>query len=201
MYIYTNTIPTEKQIENYKPTYLYIKEHNVTGLKYFGKTTAKDPCKYKGSGVYWSRHLSNHGNDVTTTIVGYYTDIHKLTENATKISVDNDIVGSKDWANIKQEDGLMGGETGGKGKKRSPETIEKMRLAATGRKHSTKAKEKMKQTRAKPEVKEKMRLAATGVKKSAETIEKLRAGSTGRKHSAATKEKMRQSHLARFSKK
>lgn len=27
------------------PTYLYIKTHNQTGLKYFGKTT-KDPFKY-----------------------------------------------------------------------------------------------------------------------------------------------------------
>ena len=39
MTIYTSTtIP---------PTYLYIKEHSITGLKYFGKTTAKNPLKYK----------------------------------------------------------------------------------------------------------------------------------------------------------
>jgi len=49
----------------YKPTYLYIKKHNVTGLKYFGKTV-RDPLKYKGSGQYWLTHLKQHGNDVTT---------------------------------------------------------------------------------------------------------------------------------------
>ena len=29
-----------------KPTYLYVKEHDKTGLLYFGKTTKKDPFKY-----------------------------------------------------------------------------------------------------------------------------------------------------------
>jgi hypothetical protein len=43
----------------FKPTFLYIKTHSVTGLKYFGKTT-KDPFRYKGSGVYWVRHLKVH---------------------------------------------------------------------------------------------------------------------------------------------
>jgi len=33
-----------------KPTYLYIKEHSKTGLKYFGKTTKSDPTVYDGSG-------------------------------------------------------------------------------------------------------------------------------------------------------
>ena len=44
----------------FNPTWLYIKEHNVTGLKYFGKTT-RDPLKYKGSGTHWTRHISKHG--------------------------------------------------------------------------------------------------------------------------------------------
>jgi len=38
--------------------YLYVKIHNVTKLKYFGKTT-KNPYNYKGSGLYWKRHLKN----------------------------------------------------------------------------------------------------------------------------------------------
>lgn len=53
-------------LSTYKPTWLYIKQHNVTKLKYFGKTTNGDPYKYKGSGIYWTRHLNKHGNDVTT---------------------------------------------------------------------------------------------------------------------------------------
>ncbi len=53
-------------IPNFKPTYLYIKTHNKTGMKYFGKTVSEDPEKYSGSGVYWKRHIEKHGNDVTT---------------------------------------------------------------------------------------------------------------------------------------
>ena len=46
-------------------TTLYIKKHNVTGLKYFGKTT-RDVTKYHGSGLYWKNHLKTHGKDVET---------------------------------------------------------------------------------------------------------------------------------------
>lgn len=38
--------------------YLYVKRHNATGLRYLGKTTAKDPYRYKGSGVEWQNILS-----------------------------------------------------------------------------------------------------------------------------------------------
>ena len=31
----------------FKPTYLYVKTHNKTGLKYFGKTTTPDPNNMK----------------------------------------------------------------------------------------------------------------------------------------------------------
>jgi len=39
-------------MKKYKPSYLYIKKHNETGLKYFGKTT-QDPYTYQGSGTDW----------------------------------------------------------------------------------------------------------------------------------------------------
>ena len=48
--------------------YLYIKQHNITKLKYLGKTI-KNPYKYKGSGVDWTEHLKLHGNNVTTEII------------------------------------------------------------------------------------------------------------------------------------
>jgi hypothetical protein len=48
----------------FKPTWLYIKQHNLTKLKYFGKTINKDPVKYKGSGKHWTRHINKYGNDV-----------------------------------------------------------------------------------------------------------------------------------------
>lgn len=39
---------TQSQIDNFKPTFLYLKQHSVTGKLYFGKTVSKDPSKYKG---------------------------------------------------------------------------------------------------------------------------------------------------------
>jgi len=89
------------------PVFLYVKTHNVTGLKYFGRTI-KDPFKYKGSGLYWLRHLKAHGNDVATEIVGCYTDLNELKETATKFTKENDIVASSKWANLIAESGLAG---------------------------------------------------------------------------------------------
>lgn len=94
-------------------TTLYIKTHNTTGLKYFGKTN-RDPFTYAGSGTYWKRHIHIHGNDVTTKI---YTQIDEITETellkstALKFSEENNIVNSKDWANLIVEDGLSGGNS------------------------------------------------------------------------------------------
>ena len=87
----------------FKPTYLYIKTHNITGLKYFGKTTNKDPYKYKGSGTYWKRHLKKHGYDVTTEVLGYYINEKECKSDSLKFSKENDIVNSKQWANLKEE--------------------------------------------------------------------------------------------------
>jgi len=98
------------------PTTLYIKTHNITGLKYFGKTTG-DTVKYKGSGKYWTDHLKKHGNDVTTEIVGHFTDKKLCEEVAKRFSKDNDIIyslnehGKKIWANQVVENGLDGGNT------------------------------------------------------------------------------------------
>ena len=88
-------------------TYLYVKTHNKTGLKYLGKTI-QNPYKYKGSGIYWRRHLSQHGNDVTTKILKecqtndeikywgqYYSDLWN-------------VVNDNTWANLKPETGEGG---------------------------------------------------------------------------------------------
>lgn len=87
----------------FKPTYLYVKIHNKTGLKYFGKTTANDPYKYKGSGTRWNNHLKVHGKDISTEIIGYYTDKEECLRVAIKFSIENNIVESDDWANLKEE--------------------------------------------------------------------------------------------------
>ena len=65
--------------------YLYIKTHNKTGLKYFGKTIF-DPYSYNGSGKYWRRHLKKYGCDITTKIYGCYNDKNKCMEDAIKFS-------------------------------------------------------------------------------------------------------------------
>lgn len=109
----------------FKPTYLYIKQHNQTGLKYFGKTVSKDPIKYKGSGKHWTRHIEKYGNDVTTVWYQLFNDKQQLTEYALKFSKENNIVSSNEWANLKDEDGLWGG--GVKGSKIKPHTEEHKR--------------------------------------------------------------------------
>lgn len=43
------------------PTYLYVKQHTITGLKYFGKTI-KDPYVYPGSGTHCNTTSENRGN-------------------------------------------------------------------------------------------------------------------------------------------
>ena len=95
------------------PTYLYVKEHSVTGLKYFGKT-CQDPLKYKGSGRHWQNHYKKHGKEhiITTHLFGPYTDAAVISEFALAFSAEHDIVASKDWANMTEENGLDGAEFG-----------------------------------------------------------------------------------------
>lgn len=97
------------------PTYLYVKTHNTTGLKYFGKTI-RDPFKYKGSGTRWLNHLRYHGNDVTTEVIGYYLTEDECKKTALLYSETHNIVESSAWANLEPEDGLNGGY-GSKGEK------------------------------------------------------------------------------------
>ncbi len=149
-----------------KPTYLYLKQHNKTGLKYFGKTV-KNPETYKGSGVYWNRHLEVHGNDVITVWSKLFTDEQELNAFALEFSKNNNIVESNEYANLKLEDGLMGGDTGiteagrkiisekSKKYRHSEETLEKIRKArakqtnlTTGQKHSPETISKIKAARA-----------------------------------------------------
>lgn len=104
----------------FKPTYLYIKTHKQTGLKYFGKTINRFPEKYKGSGTRWLNHLKEHGNsyhDLETEIIGYYTDEEECRRAALEFSDKHNIVESNDWANLEPEDGTWGGRGGNAGKR------------------------------------------------------------------------------------
>lgn len=78
--------------------FLYVKKHNVTGLKYLG-VTKKDPYKYSGSGIYWNRHLKKHGYNVSTEILLETYDKKELSEIAECYSLLWNIVESEEWAN------------------------------------------------------------------------------------------------------
>ena len=92
-----------------KITTLYVKTHNQTGLKYFGKVTNRCAQRYKGSGKYWLNHIKKHGNDVTTDIVFESANLENVEAFALKFSSYNNIVASDDWANLKFENGKDGG--------------------------------------------------------------------------------------------
>lgn len=97
----------------FKPTALYIKTHEVTGLKYFGKTARLDCIhSYKGSGIHWRRHLKVHGNGYTTELLGIWQDKDRLVKYATEFCSKNDIVKSEQWANMVLEEGLQGASNG-----------------------------------------------------------------------------------------
>jgi hypothetical protein len=123
----------------FKPTALLVMEHNITGLKYFCKTTLLDRVhRYKGSGIAWLKHLREHGFNVKVGLLGFYVDEKRCLDAAKKFSVDNDIVESKEWANIVEETGKIGASMKGEknpfyGKKHKPESIESGRLKRLGR--------------------------------------------------------------------
>jgi len=91
-----------------KIIYLYLKTHNITGLKYLGKTISKDPHKYKGSGVYWKNHITEHGYDVTTEILFETTNKEEFKKVALEYSKKWNIVESKGFANLTVEEGHGG---------------------------------------------------------------------------------------------
>jgi|688.fasta_scaffold22155_3 hypothetical protein len=129
----------------FQPTWLYIKQHNITGLKYFGKTI-RDPLKYNGSGKYWTSHLKKHGKYITTVWVQLFDNEAELVQHAIEFSKTNNIVESAEWANMVIENGINSG--GITGIKRSAETKEKISHARTGTKHpiTEETKEKIRAT-------------------------------------------------------
>lgn len=89
--------------------YLYVKQHSVTGLKYFGKTVTADPTSYNGSGAEWDRHLKEYGKLIETKRVWKFDDVEKASIFAINFSIDNDIVKSRFWANKRIETAKGGG--------------------------------------------------------------------------------------------
>jgi hypothetical protein len=114
--------------DRYKPTRLYVKEHTLTGLKYFGKSQKKDLVKYQGSGRHWIKHIEKYGREhiVNLWISDWFTDSKDIEEFALLFSKLHDIVESKEWANLKEENGLdTGGNFSESSKKKRGETLRK----------------------------------------------------------------------------
>ena len=189
-------------IAEFKPTLLLVMQHNVTGLKYFCKTSMLDRVyRYKGSGIRWTNHLKIHGKDVTVGVFGLYTDKERCLDAALEFSKDNNIVEDNQWANLVEETGMMGVSLKGErnpfyGKKHTPETAERLRLQKIG-KSVNKGAYRSPENRAKisaslkgrknPEIAEKLR----GRIISEETRKKLSEAGKGRIVTMETREKLR----------
>jgi hypothetical protein len=89
--------------------YLYVKTHNITGLKYLGKTS-QNPHEYKGSGKRWKLHLKKHGNNVSTEVLLQTESKIELKETGIYYSLMWNVVESDQWANLKIEEGDGGGK-------------------------------------------------------------------------------------------
>lgn len=174
----------------FTPTYLYIKQHNVTGLKYFGKTTRQNPISYLGSGLHWKRHLRTHGNDVSTVWVRLFTFQKELTEYAIQFSKENQIVESKEWANLRDENGLDGQPKGAIFGPMSESHKQLISSKLTG-------KEVTAGTRKKMSISAKGNQRHLGIQHSDESKQKMSLAMKGKVHSDKTKQKMRDAHAKR----
>lgn len=178
-------------------------EHNITGLKYFCKTTLKDRVyRYKGSGVAWTKHLKEFGKDITVGVLGFYTDAERCYKAAEAFSKEHDVANSDKWANIIPETGRNGASLSGDknpfyGKKHTPEMIEHLRQQRIG-KSVNKGAYRSPEQRVKISASLKGRKnpavskALTGRKLSEETKRKIGEAGKGRVFSMEAREKIRQ---------
>jgi len=193
----------------FKPTALLVMEHNITGLKYFCKTTLLDRVhRYKGSGVVWTKHMREHGFNVKVGLLGFYIDKDRCLNAAKNFSIENNIVDSDEWANLVIETGKNGASLIGErnpfyGKKHSPEVIKKMRVQRLGisvNKGAYQSPEKRAKISAslKGRKNQAVALALTGRKLSEETKAKIAEAGKKRIWSNETREKIRQASLAQW---
>lgn len=167
--------PTQRQIDNFKPTFLYLKRHRDTKLFYFGKTV-NDPVKYTGSGKYWKNHLRKYGKNIETVWYKKFYDIYELISFALAFSEIFDISNSELFANLCEENGLNGGNPG-------KAATAKTSLALKGRKRTQSSIDKLKKTLSENPIvftesrKQKISKALTGKKLSQAHIEAMKLGS------------------------
>ena len=158
-------------------TYLYVKTHTISGLKYLGITRQSDPHKYRGSGKRWLNHLRKHGATYTTEILKECEHPAMLQFWAQHYSDLWNVAKDDRWANLMPETGLKQPPT-----VRTPESISKQVATMKGRKHSAETKARMaasmqgKNTNPKPWVSERQK----GVTLSNEVKAKISASLQGK---------------------
>lgn len=111
MCIYQPISISQRMIESFKPTRLYIKK--LANFYYFGKTSSNDLNTYHGSGKKWKSIIRKYGrqNIKTLWVSDWYYNPQEIQEVALHFSKENMIVESDIWANLKPENGLDGGLT------------------------------------------------------------------------------------------
>lgn len=183
-------------VENFVPTWLYVKVHLITGMKYFGKTI-KDPYKYKGSGKYWIAHMKRHGRDVKTIFAKRFTDPHEMTKFAKIFSDDNRIASSDEWANLNEENGFDGAPVGHKPHKFTDEQKEKISRSSKRAWANKEMRERILLAQKKSWTDERREKQSEYLRTIAWTDERRMSHKeklTGRKKSDETKKKLRKSH-------
>ena len=171
--------------------YLYVKTHNVTGLRYLGQTSQQDPHKYPGSGTRWRNHLRVHGYNFSTEILKECANKAELKQWGIYYSTLWNVVKDSGWANLKPEEADGGHH--------SEETRRKIGLKSRGRIQSA---ESRKLNSEKNSGKNNHMFGKTHSAESREKISKAAKGrvgpNKGKPMSAAQKEKIRQSVKARY---
>lgn len=160
--------------------YLYKKTHRITGLQYLGKTVSTDPHSYPGSGVYWTRHLTIHGNDVYTEILRECYSESELIEWGLYYSKLWNIVESKEWANLTEEAG-PGGAWSIESRQKLSQTKKRELSTLSPEEH----RQRMKKSCSSPESwsterRQKISQALTGIKRSDITKEKIKQANATR---------------------
>lgn len=165
-------------------------------------------CRYKGSGIAWTKHMKEHGFNVKVGVLGFYIDKDRCVNAAKTFSIENNIVASQEWANAIEEHGKNGAPMNGVlnpfyGKKHTPETAGRLRLQKIG-KSVNKGAYQSPEKRAKisaalkgrknPETAAKLR----GRKLSEETKHKISLAGKGRQFSPESKAKIQQAALAQW---
>ena len=165
-----------------KYLYLMVKTHTITGLKYLCKRVTTGDSKaisYKGSGKYWKNHLKIHGKNINTEILAKYEldKIEEFSRLCIEYSNKFNIVKSDDWANLIEENGLMGAVCGKNNQMYKKSTIDKLKKTINSHIHKQKMIKNAIEINNRPDVKEKIRQSKLGDKnpsKKPEVIQKIK---------------------------